>query len=117
MKTVDLIDLIDEHLQEANSDTKDRIDKIKTILDFLNYNLRLTELSDDEKQDFMGCIEGYPLTDEMRETLDNCKTEERKNYYYTMWARSTYFKRCAWMQYLCGETDDKPFKKTEDKIS
>ena len=102
MKTDKIIDLIDEHLQEANSDKEERIRRIKEITEFLNYNLRLTELSDEEKQDFVLSMEGYPLSDEMRKTLDNCTTEEQKDHYFTMWARSTYFRRCKWLNYLKG---------------
>ena len=109
MKIEDLIIIIEEHLQEVNDNTKERVTRIKNLLDFLNYSLRLTELSEKEKEDFYGSIKGYPLNDNMRKTLEGCPNEEIKDYYITMWARSTYFRRCAWLQYLHGEVNDKQF--------
>ena len=108
MKTEELLDIIDEHLQEVNSDTEERTQRIKNILDFLNYNFRLTELSEKEKEDFVHCMEGYPLNDNMRETLNKCETEDKKSHYINMWARSTYFRQCAWFEYLYGNTNTKP---------
>lgn len=107
MKTSELLNLIDDHLQEANSIPTDRVNRINEILTYLNFNLRLTELSELEKQDFVNCMEGFPLTDDQKKTL-NDSTEERKNYYIDMWARSTYMKRCVWLTYLHGESDKKP---------
>jgi hypothetical protein len=53
-------------------------------------------------------MEGYPLTDGMRKTLESCETEERKNHYIDMWAISHYMRQCAWTDYLSGKTDKKP---------
>lgn len=108
MTTKQLIGLIDEHLQKVNKSTKKRIDRIKSLIDFLNYNLRITELSKNEKIDFVRTMEGGFLTNEMRTTLENCKTEEKKEHYIDMWARSNYFRKCAWLQYLHGEVENKP---------
>jgi hypothetical protein len=108
MKTVEIIEILDEYLQEVNSDQEKRIGRIKELLDFLNYNLRLTELSKEEKEDFVLSNEGYPLNEGMRKTLDGCESEEKKNHYFNMLARSTYFRRCAWLRYLTGETKEKP---------
>ncbi len=107
MKTSELLNLIDHHLQEVNSKPTDRVNRIKEILTYLNFNLRLTELSEFEKQDFVNCMEGYPLTEDQRKTLEN-STKERKNYYIDMWARSTYMRRCMWLTYLHNESDTKP---------
>ena len=107
METDKLLDLISDHLQEVNDNQGERVKRIESMLDFLNFNLRLTNLSKEEKEDFVNSVEGYPLTEEMRKTLDNCPSEERKNYYISMWARSTYFRKCAWLDYLCGKTDKK----------
>ena len=109
MKTDEIVDLIDEHLQEVNKNKEERIKRIKEMQDFLAYNLRISELTERELDDLGRTMEGVYFTDNMRKTLDDCKTEERKNYYIEMWARSTYFKQCAWMSYLHGECSDKPF--------
>ncbi len=114
MTTEELINLVNDHLQEANADNEVRITRIQEIQDFLNYNLRLTELSAEEKEDFVNCMEGFPLTQAQRNTLSDAKGKVRNNgeslqdYYIDMWARSTYFKRCAWFSYLYGETKTKP---------
>lgn len=116
MKTEKLTKIISDHLQEVNKDQAERIKRIKELLDFLNYNLRLTELSDEEKEDFIGSQEGYPLNDNMRKTLDECKGNPKKeDHYITMWARSTYFRRCEWFRYLTGETKEKPMLLSKEK--
>ncbi len=112
MKTDKILNIIDEHLQEVNDNTEERVKRIKTFLEYLNYNLRLTELSDEEKQSFVGSMDGAPLSPEMKKTMDECKkksTEKEYNHYIEMWARSIYFRRCDWLQYLHGETNEKPF--------
>lgn len=117
MKTDEVLNVIDEHLQEVNSDQKERIARIVQIQKYLSYNLRLTKLTDEEKENFVESVEGGHMTDEMRKTIDNCKTKEQKDHYYDMWARSTYFRKCAWMSYLHGETNDKPFASKEKSIT
>jgi len=107
MSSQKIIEAIDRFLQESNHDKEERVKKIKEIQDFLNYNLRITQLTDKEKTDFVYCIEGYPLSKGQSELLDEC-TDQRKDHYINMWARSTYFRRCAWLSYLHGETDVKP---------
>lgn len=105
---VKMIDIIDEFLAESE-DTPKRVFKIKELLSYLNYNLRLTELSDEELNAYRQCVDGPVLSDQMRATLEGCKTEDGRKYYTDMWARSVYFRRCAWDEYLYGETDKKPF--------
>ncbi|MEK7070687.1 MAG: hypothetical protein AAB966_02680 [Patescibacteria group bacterium] len=118
MKTDQLMELIDEHLQEVNSDTTERLKRIDEMLFFLNFNRRLTKLSDEEKQDFANCHEGFPWTENMRATYDNAPDKKTKDYYIDMWARSTYFRRCAWESYLSGYTNDKPtIQKSEAKAA
>ncbi len=98
-----VIKTLDDYFQEANADTPERIKRIKSVQDFLAYTLRLTELSEVEKADFVKCMEGGIMTENMRKKLDDCKDEKQKDYYLDMWARSTYFRRCAWLGYLHGE--------------
>ncbi len=109
MKTEDILNIIDEHLQETNHDQKERISRIGEIQKYLSYNMRLTKLTEEEKENFVESVEGGHMTNEMRKTIDNCKTQERKDHYFDMWARSTYLRRCAWLSYLHGEINDKPF--------
>jgi hypothetical protein len=112
MSTDKIIILIDKHLQEVDADPEKRIKRIEDILDFLNYNLRLTKLSNEEKEDFVNSMEGYPLTDEMLKTLKLCKNKQEEDHYITMWARSNYFRQCFWLEYLKGKSDTKPILMT-----
>lgn len=105
---VDILSLIDNHLQEANTDDAERMKRIDEIIDFLMYNKRLTALSPEEKLAFVQTMEPE-LSDEERKVINGCKTKKDKEHYIDMWARSTYFRRCAWMAYLHGESTDKPF--------
>ena len=118
METNELMEHISEHLQEVNNDTVERLKRIDEMLFFLNFNRRLTELSDEEKEDFDNCHKGFPWTENMRTTYDNAPDQKTKDYYIDMWARSTYFRRCAWENYLSGYTDDKPIvQKNESRAA
>lgn len=108
MKTEELFTAIDNHLQSLNNKEDERIKAIKELLDFLNYNLRLTELTAEEKQDFIKTIEGNNLSDACRDKINNAKSETEKNYYVDMYARANYFRKCAWMDYLYGKSNEKP---------
>ena len=103
-----LLEIIDGHLQELNKDAEQRAKCIEELIDFLQYNLRITKLTPEEKEDFYYCNEGYPFRDNQKKTIDGCKTQKEIDCYIDMWARATYFRRCAWMSYLFGETLDKP---------
>ena len=103
-----ILEVIDVHLQEVNDDQALRLSRIDGLIDFLQYQRRLTALSDEEREDYGYTLQGYPLTDEQRKIMDDCKSEKARDYYVEMWARSTYFRRCAWQSYLFGQTTDKP---------
>ncbi len=119
MTTTQINKLISSHLQEVNRNTKTRLHRIDKLLFVLNYELRLTRLSKEEKIDWVHCNEGFPLTDNQSKVLDICKTEEKRNYYIEMWARCTYLRLCAWRAYFAGESDKKPFleQKKKQKIA
>lgn len=119
MTTENITELMYDHLQEVNNNTPERLKRIDEMLFFLNFHKRLTELSKEERQDFCYCQEGFPWTEEMKKTYENASTEEKKDYYRTMWATSTYMRRCAWDSYLAGYTNKKPTlqKKAELKIA
>lgn len=108
MDTNEVIKLVDTHLQEVDSSTPDLINRVTEIKKYIDFQLRWAELSDEEKRDFTYCMEGFPLTEEQRKVIDD-SNEDKKNHYFEMWSRSTYMKRCAWMTYLHGEADEKPF--------
>jgi hypothetical protein len=100
----EILDKIDSFLQLSNGNTKERLDKINELLSFLNYNKRLTELSKEEKLNFVEAMEGANLTDKQRKILNESDVK-MKDHYIEMWARSTYFRRCAWISYLHGKGD------------
>ena len=110
MTTDEVIDVISQHIQETKPDSLEavkRLDKIiSSISEYVNYTRRLMALTDVEKQDFMDTMEGRGLTAEQRKTLDT--QPDKRNYYIEMWARSNYFRRCAWLAYLYGEEDHPP---------
>lgn len=106
--TEEVKEVIDEHLQQVNDNTEERIKRIKDIQRYLMYNLRLTELTEKEKDAFISTMEGGDLSDADRAILDNCKSEKELDNRISNIARATYFRRCAWLSYLNGETDVKP---------
>ena len=107
--------VIDDYLQEVNDNQTERIERIKQMQDFLAYNLRLTGLTTEEKEDFVNTMQGGNVTDGMKKTLSDYPTEEKKDYYLTMWARSNYFRQCAWMGYLHGTEKKMPFVQLSER--
>ena len=105
--TIEIIDRIGDFLNDCR-EKEDRIKKLGELKDYLDFNLRLTELSDEELESYHRCHDGPVLSDEMRATLDSCKTGTQRKYYTEMWARALYIRRCEWDSYLYGETDEKP---------
>lgn len=67
------------------------------------FMVRLLDLTEEE---FNHC-EGE-LSDEERKVLDCLPDKERESQIKSL-ARARYFMECAWLQYLHGETDEKPF--------
>lgn len=106
MTTNEVMDVVDQHLQEANHDQKGRLKRINELMDFLAFNKRMTELSDEERLDFVRCEDGLTLTEEQRNLLE--LKPHKREYYIEEWARGTYFRLCDWRRYLFGETSEKP---------
>jgi hypothetical protein len=107
-REVEVLEYIGSYLDESNDDDTKRLSKIEVMMNFLEFEKRVTELTDVEKQHYFNCLNGPRLSDEMKATLKGCETPEHKEYYIKMWARSTYFARCAWETYL-HTGKDKPF--------
>ena len=99
-REINVCETIGNYLDESNSDSTKRLSKIEALIKFLEFEKRVTEMTDAEKQHYYRCLDGPQLSDKMRATLDSCTTEEKRNYYIEMWARATYFTRCAWDTYL-----------------
>lgn len=101
MTTDEVMDMIDNHINDMKEQS-DHFAAIDRLLGYLNYLRRINMLSDEEMQDFIYCNEGYPLTDKDREMM------KKDRGYIDGKARFTYFRRCSWLQYLYGESDEKP---------
>lgn len=114
MTTDELMDSVSAHLQEVNGCKVERLARINKLLDFLQYNKKITELTDEELKDFASCMDGGNLSDSEREKLTSTTDEVKREHYIEMWARSVYFRRCAWLSYLYGETTDKPTLKANN---
>ncbi|MES2314967.1 MAG: hypothetical protein V4524_03495 [Patescibacteria group bacterium] len=83
----------------------DRLARIDDLLHRLNFERRLTALTDEERDH----MNDESLSPEARQKLDEAKTEAERENLITMYARSTYFRQCAWKDYLNGTTNEKPF--------
>lgn len=83
----------------------ERLESIDDLLHRLNFERRLMTLTDEEREH----MNNESLSPEARQKLDNAKTTAEREELITMYARSTYFRRCAWIDYLNGSTDKKPF--------
>lgn len=98
---LDFLDQLGKPEQRA-----ERVERIDGLIARLNFERRLTLLTDEERQHMMD--EG--LSPAERATLDALQKDssawERK---ITEFARARYFRKCAWADYLNGATDNKPW--------
>lgn len=85
-------------------DGKDRVDAIDDAIHRLQFERRLTLLT--EKQRDHMCNES--MSSEQRDRIDQCKTDAEREGVINGYARATYFKRVAWISYLNGETPNPP---------
>lgn len=81
-----------------------RVEFIDDMIHLLNFERRVTLLSPEQEANMMDA----GLSDECRKKLDECKTEDERNHYIEMYARSQYFRQCAWSNYLNGFEADPP---------
>ena len=81
---------------EITEDKDKRIELIKEVQDFVAFNLRFAELSENELKNYTRTIQGGYLSEEMRATLKKYEgNQEKIDYYIDMWARSNYMRECA----------------------
>lgn len=83
----------------------ERLESIEDLLHRLNFERRLTTLTDEERNH----MNNESLSPEAKQKLDEARTVAGREKLITMYARSIYFRRCAWIDYLNGSTDEKPF--------
>jgi len=99
-REIEICKTIGEYLYESESGKPERLSKINTLKNLLEFEQRVAELTDAETEHYSNCVDNIQLSDEMRATLDGCETQERKDYYTNMWARAIYMTRCAWEDYF-----------------
>ena len=89
-------------------DTLGRTDRLETIDDLfhrLNFERRLTALTKEERAH----MQNATLSDKAEAALKKAETPAKREESIVMYARSIYFKRCAWVDYLNGGRTEKPF--------
>ena len=99
-REIEVCEFIAKYLDESADDKTKRLAKIEAIANLLAFERRMTELTDAELQNYSETLSDPIISDQMRKTLDACKTDERKDHYINIWARSVYIRRCAWEDHL-----------------
>jgi len=88
-------------------DTLDRDARVEAIDDAihrLNFERRLTLLTDKQRQHMMD----EAMSVAVRQRINACTSNKERDEYIIGIARATYFRRMAWAAYLNGETPDAP---------
>ena len=102
MKQEQVVETIREYANQFVN--KERIEKIRSLQRFLTFELRWSELTDDERE----YVRNMPhMTDEIRSRLNSMNKKQRKEYLNSL-ARSEYHKQIAWDNYLFGFSEEKP---------
>lgn len=83
---------------------KNRVDAIDDAIHRLNFERRLTLLSERQHRH----MADESLTHIEKEKLGRLKTEDERETYINDIARTRYFRRMAWVAYLNGETKEPP---------
>ncbi|MFA5360078.1 MAG: hypothetical protein WC349_03945 [Patescibacteria group bacterium] len=93
---------------------KKRLELIDKLLHSLNLQRRMAMLTNEE----MAHMCSQSLSPAMIKRLDEAATEEKRDEILMEYARSNYFRQCAWADYLNGVTGKKPFvlSKKEEKL-
>ncbi|TSD03359.1 MAG: hypothetical protein Athens071416_40 [Parcubacteria group bacterium Athens0714_16] len=89
---------------------EERIEKIRGLQRFLTFELRWSELTDEERE----YVRGMPhVTDEIRKRMDSIKNENQREEYVNGSATSEYIKQLGWDNYLFGFSEEKPIVPTK----
>ena len=103
MKLEEIVETIRQYINQFVD--KERIEKIKKLQRFLTFELRWSELTDDERE----YVRNMPhMTDEIRKRLDSIKNKKGREEYLNGLVRSEYFKQITWNEYLFGFSEEKP---------
>ena len=104
----DIVKTIQHYLDLSKDDKKERLDKIGDLIHFLNFEKRLTELTEDESAAMMNSDNGNE-NDIFQYRLLHCRTDTERDELVADMARRKYFIKCAWSDYLNGVSDFKPY--------
>ena len=85
-------------------DQKARLEAIDDALHRLNFERRLTLLTDEQRRH----MSDDSLSDRDRQRINECTDDKKRDEIIAGIARATYFRRCAWISFLNGETPVAP---------
>jgi len=77
-----------------------KIEFLDDAIHRLNFERRLASLSEKQHDE--------SLSKWQHEKIDACKTEKDRDDLFNNYARTMYFRRCMWIDYLNGSSDDAP---------
>jgi len=77
-------------------DENERVEKIDDLLHRLNFERRLAALTTNQREH----MNNRDLSPAARARLDEAKSDAEREELITMYARSQYFRDCAWADYL-----------------
>ncbi len=106
-KNESVLSAIIKHLDGL--DRQPCIDTIDDLIHRLQFERRWRSLRKNQRQHMLD----ESLSDAAKEALSRPQTEEERDERISMYARAMYFRRCAWMEYLHGESDNPPIEAAE----
>jgi hypothetical protein len=81
-----------------------RIERIDDLLHRLNFERRLSGLTDNQ----LDHMHNNTLSQPQRAKLEQCKTDRERDELLNEYARVQYFRQCMWVDYLNGTAIDPP---------
>lgn len=116
MNEQEIMDSVSDYLETIKDNTVERLKFINTMLDYFMFHKRLSELKPHEIIAFGKALNGGELNDRERKRLEELTSEEEKDNYIGQIARTNYFRRCAWLNYLHGEPNSSKPHVSEPEI-
>lgn len=104
LSTRQVEDIVSNHLQESKT-KKGATRRRKRLLGYLNYLDRLDSLSEREMELYTNCVENRLTSEEQANVPED---SDKANKYFNDLARTWYFRRSAWEDYLFGVVNEKP---------
>jgi len=109
MNNLDPTNSIRDYLDESNDNKEERLNKIADLIHLLNFERRLTELTEDESKAMMNVGSADWISEGEKKKMKDCKTDEERDALSKEVARGVYFVQCAWSDYLNGISEYKPY--------